>query len=218
MLNVPPQRPSHDLLEAAIPHPDRVEGEGALPPLFPIFLRLHGRRVVVVGGGPVAAAKVFGLRSAGARVTVVAPIVCPELQIEGVTVLVRDFEPKDLEGAWLVVAAAPPEVNRAVERAAEARCLFVNTVDDAEHATAFLPAVVRRGSTTLAFSTGGVAPGLARLVREALEALLPHEVGDWAELAQSLRNTWKRDRTPFSRRAPLLLQALQGLYSQGEEE
>src|SRR5262245_23809630 len=95
-------------------------------PLFPTFLKLRSRRVVVVGGGPVAASKLSSLEAAGADVTVVAPDVCDAIQTAGVSVLRKPFEPSDLDGAWFVVAAAPPEVNRRVAEEAERRQLFVN--------------------------------------------------------------------------------------------
>ena len=137
--------------------------------VYPVFLKLAGKRVVVVGGGPVAAAKLEGLLAAGALVTVVAPEISPEIEREGVTVRRRTFRRDDLDGAWWVVAAAPPEVNREVQDAAEARQLFVNAVDDPDHATAYLGSVVRRDGVTMAISTDGRAPALAGLLREALE-------------------------------------------------
>ncbi|HKC13456.1 MAG TPA: NAD(P)-dependent oxidoreductase, partial [Vicinamibacteria bacterium] len=104
-------------------------------PVFPVFLRLAGRRVVVVGGGAVAASKLPRLRKANARVTVVAPEIRPDIEEAGVGLLRRRFRPKDLTGAWLVVAAATPEVNRRVASAAEARQVFVNAVDDPRSAS-----------------------------------------------------------------------------------
>src|SRR4051794_1197759 len=90
--------------------------------LFPLFLKLAGRPVLLVGGGPVAASKARALADAAARVTVVAPEVSPELtalaSARDWTVLLRPFAATDVAGAWLIVAAAPPEVNRAVVGAA----------------------------------------------------------------------------------------------------
>ena len=97
---------------------------------YPVFLRLEGRRALLVGGGRVAAAKLPALIDAGARITVVAPDIRAELAHPGVELRHGPFSPADLEGAFFVVAAAPPEVNRAVAAAAEARGLFVNSVDD----------------------------------------------------------------------------------------
>src|SRR5215831_2204471 len=126
--------------------------------MLPLFLAVGGRRVVLVGGGPVAAAKLRQLVAAGAEVRVVAPEVEPDIQAAGVAIERRSFEPADLDYAWLVVAASTPDVNRAVADAAEVRRLFVNAVDDPANASAFLSGVVRRSGVTLAISTAGDAP------------------------------------------------------------
>jgi uroporphyrin-III C-methyltransferase / precorrin-2 dehydrogenase / sirohydrochlorin ferrochelatase len=185
--------------------------------VYPVFLRLEGRRVVLVGGGRVAAGKLPGLLAAGARVTVVAPQIRTELEQPGVTALRRPFASGDLDGASFVVAAAPPEVNRAVAAAAEARGLFVNAVDDAASASALLGGVVRRSGVTVAVSTGGRAPALAGLLREALEAVLPEDLGAWVEIGERARAGWKQRGLPMGERRPLLLKALQELYAAKEK-
>lgn len=181
--------------------------------LLPLFLHLHGRRVVVVGAGPVAASKLCQLIAAGADVLVVAPEVHPDIEGSGVTIARRGFTPADLEGAWLVVAAATPDVNRAVADAAEERRLFVNAVDDPPNATAYLGGVVRRDGVTLAISTSGAAPAMAGLLREGLDALLPEELPDWMRTARALRPAWRADGVPMEKRRPLLLKALNRLYA-----
>ena len=182
-------------------------------PLFPVFLKLADRPVVVIGGGPVATSKLKGLLDAGARVTVVAPAVTAEIEASGVPIRQRPFEPPDLDDAWLVVAAASATVNRTVADAAAKRRLFVNAVDDPPNASAYLGGVVRRGGVTVAISTDGHAPALAGLIRQALEALLPvPEVEQWMKTARVERAAWMRDSVPIERRRPLRLQALAGLY------
>ena len=180
--------------------------------MFPVFLNLESRRVLVVGGGPVAASKLEALLAAGADVTVVAPDVRPELERPGVRVIRRPFEDADLDAAWLVVAAAPKEINRRVLAAAEARRIFVNAVDDPEHATAYLGGVVRRHGVTIAISTDGRAPALAGLLREALDAWLPGDLDEWLEAADEARRTWKLQAVPTGQRRPQLLQTLNRLY------
>ena len=182
--------------------------------VFPVFLKLEGRRVLVVGAGPVAAGKLRSLLDAGARVTVVAPQIAPEIeaQADQIVIVRRPFEPRDLDGVWYVVAAAPPAVNRAVSREAENRGVFVNAVDDMENATAYLGAIVRRSGVTLAISTDGEAPALAGLVREALEELLPDDLEQWMASAKDARRKWLADGVPMAERRPLLLQALNRLY------
>ncbi len=180
--------------------------------LYPTFLRLAGLRVVVVGGGPIAASKLAGLEEAGAVITVVAPAICEAIRGRGHALIERGFAPADLDGARWVVAAAPPEINREVAAAATARGLFVNAVDDTASASAYLGAVIRRGPVELAISTGGLAPALAGLLREALEAVLPEDLDRWIAIAQAARAEWKRAGVPMEQRRPLLLRALDRLY------
>lgn len=179
---------------------------------FPAFLLLEGRSVLVVGAGPVATSKIGSLLEAGARVTVVAPQMLPEVETLPVTRVRRAFVPEDLDGCWFVVAAATPEVNLLVARAAEEKHVFVNAVDDLAAATAYLGGVVRRGGVTVAISTGGSAPALAGLLREALDSLLPDDLGEWKAEAERQRPVWRAERVPIAERRPLLLRALQKLY------
>ena len=183
--------------------------------VFPVFLKLEGRPVLVVGAGPVAAGKVRPLLDAGARVTVVAPNVVDELAVlePDIEILRRPFEPRDVDGVWYVVAAAPPEVNRAVAREAESRCLFVNAVDDVQSASAYAGAIVQKAGVTIAMSTDGEAPALAGLMREALEVLLPEDLDTWMESAQESRRRWLAQAVPMAERRPMLLEALNELYA-----
>ena len=180
--------------------------------MYPVFLRLAGRPVLLVGGGAVAATKLEGLLAAGAQVTVVAPDIRPELARAGVALRQRPFEAADVDGMWWVVAAAPPAVNRQVQAAAEARQVFVNAVDDPAHATAYLGGVVKREGVAVAISTGGRAPALAGLLREAIEALLPIDLDGWMAAADDARRQWKHDAVPMEQRRPKLLQVLNELY------
>ena len=173
--------------------------------LFPAFLKLAGRKVVVVGAGPVAASKIESLVAAGARITVVAPDVVPDIERAPVQIQRAAFEAADLDGAWFVVAAAPPDVNAAVRDAANARQLFVNAVDDPPNATAYLGGIVRKQGVTLAISTDGRAPALAGLLREGLERLLPEDLEAWLDVSRREREAWKRQDVAMAERRPLLL-------------
>jgi uroporphyrin-III C-methyltransferase/precorrin-2 dehydrogenase/sirohydrochlorin ferrochelatase len=181
---------------------------------YPVFLRLGGRPVLVVGGGEVASGKIAALLAAGAQVTVVAPRVAPQIRGAGVRVDERAFDARDLDGHWFAVAAATPEVNREVARAAEARRIFVNAVDDTDSASAYLGGLLRKAGVTLAISTDGRAPALAGLLREALEAVLPDDLEAWLRTAHELRAAWKSARVPLPDRRPLLLRALNRLYTE----
>jgi len=170
-----------------------------------------------VGAGPVGAEKFGVLAAAGAEISVVSPELSEafaSLNTGSATIHQRPFEDSDLDGAFLVVSAAPPAVNQQVLRAAEKRGLFVNAADDKEAATAYLGGVVRRSGITLAISTNGAAPALAGLLRQGLEALLPKELDLWMGKAAELRTLWKSEagRLPFAERRPALLRALNRLY------
>src|SRR5258708_21037371 len=186
--------------------------------LLPIFLNLTGRSVVLVGGGRVAAGKLQQPLAAGARVRIVAPDIASatvDVVATGaprVEIVPRAFTPSDLDGAWLVVAAATPPVNRQVAEAGEKRHLFVNAVDDPVNASAFLSGVVRRDGVTIAISTSGDAPGLTSLLREALDAMLPRDLAAWMARARTERNAWRRDGVAMADRKPRLLQALNEMY------
>ena len=187
--------------------------------LYPAFLKLRDRRVVVVGAGPVAASKLRGLLDAGADITVVAPEWVDEVAAAGVTRVEREFRPSDLDGAWLVVAAATPRVNREVARAAETRCVFVNAVDDPPNASLYLGGVVRRAGVTFAVSTDGQAPALAGLLREGLDAVLPpEELERWLSEAARLRRRWRAEQVPMEARRPELLDALMKLYARERDD
>jgi uroporphyrin-III C-methyltransferase/precorrin-2 dehydrogenase/sirohydrochlorin ferrochelatase len=182
------------------------------PRLFPVFLKLAGRKVVVVGAGKVAAGKLPALLASHADVVVVAPEACDEVVRTGVRLERRSFVPSDLDGSWYAVAAATPSVNAEVARAAEERRVFVNAVDDKAAASAYLGSVIERGGVTVAFSTAGEAPAVAGLLREGIDAILPTDLDRWVAEAESLRAGWKAASVPMSNRRPLLLQALNKIY------
>ena len=184
--------------------------------LLPAFLKLGGRRVLLVGGGTVAASKLDALVRAGGDVTAVAPVVCAAIRDAGVRIETRAFEESDLDDVWFVVAAATPAVNGSVARAAERRRIFVNAVDDPPNASAYFGGVIRRAGVTVAISTNGDAPALAGLLREGLDALLPADLNRWVDSARRIRPAWKARNTPMTARRPELLGALIALYDDRE--
>jgi uroporphyrin-III C-methyltransferase/precorrin-2 dehydrogenase/sirohydrochlorin ferrochelatase len=181
--------------------------------LFPVFLKLQGRPVLLVGGGSVAAAKLRLLLDAGADVTVVAPEVRREIEASGARIARRGFLPSDLDGVWLAVAAATPDVNRRAREAGDARRVFVNAVDEPDAASAYTGGVLRKGGATIAVSTEGHAPALAGLLREGLEAVIPDQIETWVRAAQALRARQKAEGVPLAERRPALLDALNRLYA-----
>lgn len=166
-------------------------------PYFAAFLNLHGKAGMVVGGGVVAAAKAETLLRSGVRLTVVAPTLCArltELAIRGaLRHEARRFQPGDLVGAEIVIAATDDGVvNEAVSAAAKALRIPVNVADNAELSTFIMPAVVDRTPVQIAISTGGASPVLARRLRAIIESSVPFAFGRLAALASRFRAASKQ--------------------------
>lgn len=155
---------------------------------------LRGRDVLVVGAGLVALEKLEGLLTCGARVTVVAPDVLPEIAAIGVAIHVRGYETSDLDGRFLVIAAtASREVNERVFRDAEARTLLCNVVDTPDLCSFILPAVHREGPIAVAVSTGGASPALAQRLRDEIARVIGPQHARLAEELRELR-PWAKER------------------------
>lgn len=173
---------------------------------FPAFLDLDARNCLLVGAGDVAARKARLLLAAGARLTVVAPETCSaigDLIDNGmVRWLQREFEPDDVKGNWLVVAATGcVDVQANVKQAADRESIFCNSVDDTANSSYITPAIVDRSPVVVAISSGGAAPVLARKIRARLEALIPASVGKLAAIAREWRGAVSRRITDsFGRR------------------
>ena len=152
--------------------------------LFPMFLKLAGRKCVVVGAGKIAESKITSLLNAGAEVTVVAPAINLAVRqlasLGGVALIEREFVLEDLSGAFLVIAATSnAEVNRAVYEEARRRGILCNAVDDPENCDFYFPAVVQRGALQIAISTAGESPALAQRLRAEIEEQFNAATGDW---------------------------------------
>jgi len=174
---------------------------------YPVCLDMTARPCLVVGGGQVAERKVAGLLDAGARVTVVSPSATDRLRAWAraarIRLLLREYAAPDLAGhAVVFVATDDGRINAGVARDARAVGVLVNAVDDPAHCDFILPAVLRRGEITVAVSTGGASPALARAVRDELGGYLDRD--DYAALArvvtdvrrilrgQEIRVPWER--------------------------
>jgi siroheme synthase-like protein len=158
------------------------------PRYYMACIDLAGRSVLVVGGGRVALEKVGGLLRSGARVTVVAPQILPELTALDVTLVRRGYRSEDLDGHFLVIAAtSTTSVNRRVFRDAEARRQLCNVVDVPELCSFILPAVHRQGPIAVAVSTGGASPALAQRLRDEIAAVVRPEHADLAYRLRELR-------------------------------
>ena len=159
---------------------------------YPIVLDLTGRRCLVVGGGPVAERKVAALLDAEARVTVVSPRVTVALQAHAqshrIHLVARRYRCRDVAGQVLgFVATDDQAVNAAVARDARARGVWINVADDPPHCDFTLPSILRRNELTVAVSTGGTSPALARAIREELESYFTEDYGALARVSAEAR-------------------------------
>lgn len=159
---------------------------------YPIFVEMAGRKVVVIGGGPVAEGKVSGLLTAGATVTVIAPGLTTTLKrqhAEGrFAWLERAYAYGDVAGFDVcMVATDDGATNAEVASEARERHIWVNAADDPVNCDFILPSVVRQGPIVVAASTGGASPALARRLREELTDFLAEDYAPLAELLASVR-------------------------------
>jgi len=169
--------------------------------LFPIFVKLQGRRVVVIGGGNIAAGKIPALLQAQARVQVMAPQINSQVsawveagEIEWIK---KEFAPDDLQNASLVIAATSiPDENAAVFQAAEDRGILCNAVDDIANCHFYYGSIVQRGDLQIAISTNGKSPALAQRLRKELERQYPPEYAAWLDSLGDAREKLRASSDP----------------------
>ena len=161
--------------------------------LFPIFLKMTGRKCLVIGAGNLAESKIESLRAAEAAVTVIAPYASPaieELAASGEVLWhAREYRVGDVApDIFLVVTATDvPEVNRAVYLEATSKSIICNAVDDPPYCDFYFPSIVKRGDLQIAISTAGASPALAQRLRKEINAALPLDVGAWLGELGNLR-------------------------------
>ncbi len=179
------------------------------PALFPMFVKLSGRRCVVVGGGVVAESKIDSLLTSGGIVTVISPTLTPSLkrheQQESFMWIARRFESADLDGAFLVIAATSDDAtNELVFREAERRGILCNAVDQPPRCHFYFPAVVRRGALQIAISTAGLSPSLAQRLRKQFEVEFGPQYGEWLLWLGAVREALMQRGLDFGTRKRLL--------------
>jgi precorrin-2 dehydrogenase/sirohydrochlorin ferrochelatase len=161
--------------------------------LFPMFLKLEEKQILVVGAGKVGEPKIAGLLETGARIRVVAleaTATVREWARERMVALeLRAFSPDDLDGVFLaVVATSSRQLNERIYREAQQRAVLCNVVDVPDLCDFFYPAIVRRGDLQIAVSTAGKSPSLAQKIRQQLEAQFGPAYAEWvAQLGETRR-------------------------------
>ena len=156
---------------------------------YPVFLNIQGKKCVVVGGGNVAWRKVCSLKEAGAKVTVVSPKFCHELEKEtGIERIQQKYDEVFLKEALVVIASTDDEeVNKKIYYDAVKMGILVNVVDRPEFCSFIVPATISRGDLSISISTGGASPALARNIRESLEKQFGDEYDEFTKLLSEMR-------------------------------
>lgn len=196
------------------------------PVYYPVSLDLRSKKCVVVGGGQVALRKVKALAECKANVTVISPDLCAELvqmaERKEIKVLSRAYRAGDLSGAVIAVAATDDnETNRQIVTEARQERVPVNVVDDPEASDFIVPSYLRRGDVTIAVSTGGRSPALARKIRTRLEKDFGDEYASLAVLIDEVRAEARRQGIRVDGDAwqeALDLDRLMGLLKRGESD
>jgi len=174
------------------------------PYYYPVFLDVRGKKCVVVGGGEVALRKVKMLLEHEAKVEVVSPTLCPELsqlaEAQTINVCSKDYEPDDLKGAFMVIAAvADDNTNKKIANEAKRQRILVNVVDNLEVCDFIVPSYLRRGDLTIAVSTNGKSPALSRKVKTRLEQYFGDEYASLTDLVGEVRTELKERGVVVSR-------------------
>ncbi|MEM8907988.1 MAG: bifunctional precorrin-2 dehydrogenase/sirohydrochlorin ferrochelatase [Bacteroidota bacterium] len=195
----------------------------AANPLYPVFLKLHQLRLLIVGAGEVGFEKLsFILKSSpDAQITVVAPEVSPAIRqllaerSHHVTIQSKSFAPSDIDGHDLVIAATNiRELNAQIQQAAKAKGRLVNVADTPALCDFYLGSIVTRGPLKIAISTNGQSPTFAKRFRQVLEEVLPHDVAD---LLDNLRAIRDRLRGNFSYKVKKLNEVTASLLEEKEK-
>ena len=176
-----------------------------MPEYYPVMLDVRGRLAIVVGGDRVAAEKAAALSASGAQVSVINPAFCDELLMQAeykrVTLRRKAYEPGDLEGAFVVVAATnDTQLVEAIWTETQRSGQLVNIVDIPERCSFIMPSILRRDQLTIAVSTEGASPGLAKRIRQNLEEIFPLAYGPYLRLAALARTHLRKNGVSYERR------------------
>src|SRR5260370_7603482 len=176
-----------------------------MPKYYPVMLDVRDRLAIVVGGDRVAAEKAAVLSASGARVHVISLEFCDELLLQAerkqVTLLRKSYEPGDLGGAFVVIAAAnDPGLVQAIWTETQEREQLVNIVDMPEYCSFIMPSVLRREQLTISVSTEGASAGLAKRIRHSLEEIFPLAYGMYVGLATLARTHLRKNGVSYERR------------------
>ncbi len=185
-------------------------------PLYPIFLKLTGRRVIVVGGGLIAYQKLLGLLDTDAELVVIAPTICHEVwsckgefpNIRRIEFIERDYQYGDEKEAFMVIAATDiPELNNQIANRCRDQMILANSVDEPNHCDFYVPSIINAGDIKIGISTNGKAPAVAQRMRLDLQDLIEDKyqycTERVAEFRKLVHEKWQGQEN-FNRRAKLI--------------
>jgi precorrin-2 dehydrogenase/sirohydrochlorin ferrochelatase len=181
--------------------------------LYPVYLQLDQKKVLVVGGGSIATQKIHALLNTGCIITVVSPAITKEIaswnQQKLVHLIQREFRDMDVHNMSLVFSATNDRsINEKVKAIANQKSIMVNAIDDPPNCDFYVPSIVRRGSLMIAISTQGQCPGFAKLLRKKLEEVIPPKYGEFVCFLGRLRKNMKASCKDSKQRQSVMKQVL----------
>jgi precorrin-2 dehydrogenase/sirohydrochlorin ferrochelatase len=177
-----------------------------MPNYYPIMLDVRNRTALVIGGDQIAAEKATNLSLCGALVTAMAPDFCAELldleRSGTISLRHKAYEPGDLKGAFVVVAATTHDLplSKTIWQEAQERGQLLNIVDIPAYCNFILPSILRRGQLTIAVSTEGASPSLAKRIRQQLEDRFPPAYATYLQIAATARANIKKYGLSYAER------------------
>ncbi|WP_353663084.1 bifunctional precorrin-2 dehydrogenase/sirohydrochlorin ferrochelatase [Hydrogenimonas sp. SS33] len=159
---------------------------------FPAFVKLDNRKILLVGGGRIAGEKLEKLLDFTEDITIVAPDIAGPVrtlaQAHGLTMHERPYRPDDLEGVFLAIVAVDDlELQKAIYDACQSRHTLCNSVDSVDYCDFIFPSYTKKGDLTVAFSTSGISPSVAKYLRRAIESVIPDAIADFLQEMKALR-------------------------------
>lgn len=160
---------------------------------FPFYFELEGKQGVIIGGGKTALEKVSRLAPFGAELTVIAPVILPEItEYDNVRTIVKEFAPDDVSGAdYLIAATDDNELNAGLFALCREKHIPINVVDDKEKCDFIFPSVIKRGKLVASVTSSGASPQVAVSLRKKFEEIIPDNIEDMLDYLESIREEVK---------------------------
>jgi len=166
--------------------------KGVLLAYFPAFIKLDHRKILLVGGGHIAGEKLEKLLDFTADITIVAPDISEAVETtartHGLTIRRRPYRPEDLEGVFVAIVAVDDlALQKEIYDACQSRHTLCNSVDSVDYCDFIFPSYTKKGALTVAFSTSGISPSVAKYLRRAIETVIPDSIAQFLEEMKALR-------------------------------